>query len=208
GVRELALSRGYKRAGVDGVAQLLGVQGNSGDVDGSEPLLDLGLGARADVHEQLGAQDHVLLLLRQRREGLLAAVDDDGQLDGDEAADGGDALLAVEHLQVILAVVEASGDIGEIDQAERVALEHRLDDGHVLLAVAVDVVALVLGLDGQGAVETVEALALELVVDKALGNVVDGDLTKFGLHGSTLLGGRVQVTDENALVDSTHGVAD
>src|SRR3954452_7580171 len=50
------------------------------------------------------------------------------------------ALLAIKHLELI-------PDNVEIEQADRVAPEQRLDDGHVLLAVIVDVVALVLGLD-------------------------------------------------------------
>ena len=108
-----------------------------------------------------GLQDLLLLVLRQRREGLLLAVDLDRELAGHEAADARDALLAVEHLEHVVVDVE-------VDQPERVALQQRVDDGDVLLAVVVDVVALVLRLDDELAGQAEQTLALELVVDEAL----------------------------------------
>jgi len=57
----------------------------------------------------------------------------------------GDALLAVEHLELVLRALV------EVDQPERIALEQRFDDRLLLLAaiVGINVVALVLRLNGK-----------------------------------------------------------
>lgn len=67
----------------------------------------------------------------------------DGKLVGDEAADAGDPLLAVEHLEHVRA------DLVEVDQSERVALQERLNDRllALLAALGVDVVPLILRLN-------------------------------------------------------------
>ena len=70
----------------------------------------------------------------------------------------------------------------EVDEADRVALEERVDDGGVLLAVTINVVALVLRLDDEPASEAKQTLTFELVVDEALDDLVDGVVLKVGLQ--------------------------
>ena len=53
------------------------------------------------------------------------------------------ALLPVEHL------VHAVGVQDKIDQAQRIALQKGFHDRYVLFAVAVDIIALVFGLDDE-----------------------------------------------------------
>ena len=63
--------------------------------------------------------------------------------------------------------------VDEVDQAEWVPLEQRVDNGNILLAVVVDVVALELGLDDEVTVEAEQAFALQLVVHKPLDDLFD-----------------------------------
>ena len=64
--------------------------------------------------------------------------------------------------------------LNKVDDAQGVALQHRVDDCHIFLAVGIDVVALVFGLNGQFAIQTKQALTLQLVIDKALADVTNG----------------------------------
>ena len=82
GVGELSLRRRNERPRVDRVEQFLRVQGDSRDIDGAEPLLNLSLGALALVDQKRAVQELILVVLRQRREGLLSAVDRDGEVVG------------------------------------------------------------------------------------------------------------------------------
>src|SRR4051812_46044672 len=116
------------------------VERDAGDVDCAKPVLDLRLCAFALPDEQLAVEDPPPVVLGQRSERLLVAADLDRELAGDEPADARDALLAVENL-------EAASLNVEVDQPKRVALEQRVDDRDVFLAVVVDVVALELRLD-------------------------------------------------------------
>ena len=53
-------------------------------------------------------------------------------------------MLAVEHFECVAVDVE-------VDEAEGIALQERVDDGYILLAIVVDVVPLELGLDDESA---------------------------------------------------------
>ncbi len=69
-------------------------------------------------------------------------------------------------------------DFVEIDQPERVALEQRVDDRLLFLAAAIriDIVALVLRLDGELSAQPEQAFALQLIVHKPGTDVGDGDV--------------------------------
>ena len=168
-----------ERPVVGSVAQLLLGQRHTDDVDGTEPLLNLGGLALADINGQLGVVDALAQVVGQRVVIVRHAVDLHGKLvrQGHVAAEARDALLTVEHL------VHTVGVLDEVDEAERIPLEQRLDDRDVTLAVAVDVVALVLGLDDEPAIEAEQTLALALVEDEAPGDVSHGPIGfKFRNH--------------------------
>lgn len=66
----------------------------------------------------------------------------DCETSGNEPANAGDALLAIQNLETIT-------DLVEVEQTQRVATKERIDDGDVALPVGIDVVTLVFGLDGE-----------------------------------------------------------
>ena len=153
------------------------VQRHASDVDGLKPGLDLGFSTGADVDQDFRVQDEVLLILGQAREvhrHLL--VIDDRELPLYEATKAGDALLAVEDFEL------AVGGLVEVDQAQRIALEERVNDRSIATLLGVDVVALVLRLDRELAGEAVETLALEFVIGEALNDVADGVVLEVGFH--------------------------
>ena len=73
-----------------------------------------------------------------------------------------DTLLPIEHL------VPPIGRAVEIDKPYGVALEQRVHHRHVPFAIVIDVVPLVLRLDGELPVQPVEPPLLQLVVNKPL----------------------------------------
>ena len=121
-VAELGLGKRHERPGVDGVQELLGVERHAGDVDRLEPLLDLGLRALALVDQQFRVPNFGLLVGGQAVEVLRIAIIHDRELVRNEPSDTGDALLAVQHLELVLR------DFVEVDQPERIPLEQRVDD--------------------------------------------------------------------------------
>ena len=88
---------------------------------------------------------------------------------GHKAAQARDALLPVKHLVIVTHLIE-------IDDPKGIALQHRVNDGDITLAVGIDIVALVLGLDGQFSIHPEQALTLQLVIDKALANLANCDV--------------------------------
>ena len=171
------LQRCDKRTTVDGVVHLLVVERNTGDVDDLEPLLYLLLRAIADVERQGCLGEQLLQLRVERVIFLLAPVIAHCELVGEEAAEGSDALLTVEHLK------QSVRPAVKIDKAQWIAVQHRVDDRHVLAPVVVDVVALVLRLDYQPSVHAEESLSLLLVIDESLADVADGDVgMQFCIH--------------------------
>ena len=121
-VAELGLGKRHERPGVDGVQELLGVERHACDVDSLKPLLDLGLRALALVDQQFRVPNLGLLVGGQAVEVLRIAVIHDRELVRNEPSDTGDALLAVQHLELVLR------DFVEVDQPERIPLEQRVDD--------------------------------------------------------------------------------
>ena len=98
-ITEHALGCADKSAGIDGIAQFLLVERNTHDVDGLEPLFHFALFAFANVHQEFGIENELLLFLWETGEVLNVAVGIlDGKLTGDETPQRGDALLAVQHL--------------------------------------------------------------------------------------------------------------
>lgn len=137
------------------------------------PLLDFALGTVAYVDKQPVVENTLPLLGLKACEVLLhPELVLDGKLLGDETSDAGNALLSVED------IVAARLRLVEIDEADGVILQDALDDGYLLLAVVleVEVVALVFWLDGQLARPPEEALALQLVIDKAFAYLPDGQV--------------------------------
>ena len=93
--------------------------------------------------------------------------------------DTGDALLAVQHLVLV------RRHLIEVDQPERIALEQRMNHRLFPLAAAIgiEIVALVFRLNGQLAAQSEQALALQLVVNKPVTDVGDGDVgSQGGFH--------------------------
>ena len=80
------------------------------------------------------------------------------------------ALLSVKHF------VHPVGVLYKINQTERIALQQGLNHGNIALAVAVDIVALILGLDNELSAKTEQSLAFVLVEHKALTDVADGPI--------------------------------
>lgn len=105
-VRELSLRCRHERPGVERVEQFLLVQRDTRDIDGLEPLFDLGLGSLTYVHGELVLQDRLLVLHGERGERLLRAVQLDRELALYEAADARNPLLAIENLKVCPRIVE------------------------------------------------------------------------------------------------------
>ena len=96
-------------------------------------------------------------------------------------------MLAVQYLKLVL------GDFVEVDNPERISLEQRMDDGLLFLAPAlrIDVVALVLRLDGELPAKPEQPLALQLVVHKPVADIGDRDVfSKRGVHFLVFLAGR------------------
>ena len=146
------------------------VQVHAGDVDGLEPVLDFTLGALADVDEQTGVEHLVAVLLVEAVDVLLHPVLVlDGKFVGHEAAQARDALLPVKYLEIIAHLIE-------VDNPKGIALQHRINDGDITLAVGIDIVALVLGLDGEFTIHAEQAFTLQLVIDKALANLANSDV--------------------------------
>ena len=91
-----------------------------------------------------------MLISSKSAEVLLHAVFiSDGEFAGHETSEARDALLTVQNLEVIL------GDLVEIDQTKRIALQQRGNNCHVALAVCIDVVSLILRLDSEPSRETI-----------------------------------------------------
>ena len=170
-VRELLLRRSDEWTGVHGVQDLLGVQRQAGDVDGPKPVLDFPFSALAHIDEERRSKNLRLKVLVHGREiprpsGLV----DPSELLREVAPQGGDALLAVEHL------VTTVGGLGEIDQAERIAVQDGPDHVYLPLAsvLGVQVVALILRLDGQLAGKAVQAFSLVFIILEPLADIADG----------------------------------
>ena len=158
------------------------VQGYAGDVDRLKPGLDFGFSASADVDQDFRVQDEVLLILGEAREiHWHLFVIDDCELPLHEAAKTGDALLAIEDFEL------AVGGLVEVDETQRVALQERVNDRSIATLLGIDVIALVLRLNGQLAGETIETLAFELVVGEVLDDVADGVALEFSFHFAGLL---------------------
>src|SRR5688500_10753356 len=81
-----------------------------------------------------------------------------------------DALLAVQHLELVLA------EFVEVDQAERVPLEQRFDYRLLSPFFGIDVITLVLGLNGELSAQPKQALSLQVAVHKTVADVGDGDV--------------------------------
>ena len=186
-VAELFLGLRDERAGVDRVQQLLLIERHTGDVDRLEPLLDLRLGPFALVDQEFRVRNPLLLVGRQAVEHLRVGSVHDGELVRDEPPDTGDALLAVEHLELV------RSNRVEVDQPERIPLEQRVNDRLLALpaALGVDVVPLVLWLNGELPAQAEQAFAFELIVDEAVADVGDGEVgAEGGYHFFLPLVGR------------------
>ncbi len=163
-VAELGLCQRDKGARIDRVQKFLGLERNARDVDGLKPLLDLGFSALTDVNEHFGGEDYVLLILWKAIEGLGVAAIHDREFVCDEPPDARNALLAVQNLELIF------GDLVEVNQPQRIALQEGLNDRLFSFAIVfrIDVVALILWLDGELASQTEQPFALELIINEAL----------------------------------------
>ena len=75
--------------------------------------------------------------------------------------------------RVIAAVSEESGWPALV--GEGIPLQERINDSHVLLAICVDVVALVFGLDHELSSPSEKTFALELVVDEPVADIANGE---------------------------------
>lgn len=89
------------------------------DVNGLQPLLDLGLGAVAFVDQQFRVPNLGLLLDGQAVEVLRIAAVHDRELVPNEPSDTCDPLLVFQDFELALA------DFVEVDQPERISLEQR-----------------------------------------------------------------------------------
>ena len=84
-IAEHALGCADEWAGIDGIAQFLLVERNTHDVDGLEPLLHFALFALANIHQEFGIENELLLFLWETGEVLNVAVGIlDGKFSGDE----------------------------------------------------------------------------------------------------------------------------
>ena len=84
-IAEHALGCADKRAGIDGIAQFLLVERDTHDVDGLEPLFHFALFALANIHQEFGIENELLLFLWETGEVLNVAVGIlDGKFSGDE----------------------------------------------------------------------------------------------------------------------------
>ena len=120
------------------------IDGNAINIDDFEPIFDLGFLAFAFINEQFRFQDFGALIRRNPIKILLHPIFVlDGKFVGDKAPKTGDALLPVQDFQNIVTYLV------EIDQAQRITLEDGFDDRHIFFAVRIDIVALVLRLDGE-----------------------------------------------------------
>ena len=171
GIGEFFFGLGNERSGVNGVEDLLRIEGYADDVDGAEPVLDFLFRAFADVYQKFGTEELILLVLVEGAEipGLAVLVYP-GELLRDETAQGGDSLLPVQDFVAVFA------HLGEIDEAQRVAASDALDDIDFLFAAVfcIEIVALEFRLDGQSPGEPVQALAFVFVVLESLADVADG----------------------------------
>ncbi len=100
-VAELGLRKRHERTRIDSVQQLLFIEWHTCDVDGLKPLLDLALCTLALVDQQLRVSNLGLLVGGQTVEVLRIAVIHDRELVGNESPNTGDALLAVQHLELV-----------------------------------------------------------------------------------------------------------
>jgi len=171
-VAELGLRKRHERPGVDGVQQLLVVEWHTCDVDSLKPLFDLGLCAFTLVDEQFRVPNFGLLVGGKAVKVLWIAAIHDGELVRNEPSDARNPLLAVQYLELVLA------DFVEVDQAERVAIEKGVNDRLLFLASAIrlDIVPLVLRLNGKLSAQSVESLSLQLVVHKPIADVRHGNV--------------------------------
>ena len=178
-VAEFGLRQRRERPRVNGIQELLGVERHTCDVDRLEPLLDLSLGPLALVNQQSRAENLGPLVGGQAVEIFRIAVIHDRELVRNEPSDTGDTLLAVQHLELVLR------DFVEIDQSQRIPLEQRFDDRRLFLAAAIriEVVALVLRLNGELPAQPEKPFALQLVIHKPIADVGDGDVgSQRGIH--------------------------
>jgi len=73
-------------------------------------------------------------------------------------------------------------ELVEVDEPERVSLEERVDDCNIALAVRVDVVALVLGLDGEPTGKAEEPTPFKFVLDEPVSNFADCEVSQISFH--------------------------
>lgn len=170
-VGEHLLGFRHEGAGIDGVQRLLVVQGYTRDVDGLEPVLNLLLFAGAHIDEQFRVVQLLALLHGERGVVDRHAVGiHDGELARQETPDGGNALLSVQHF------IFPCGRLVEIDKSDGIALQQRLNHRHILLAVRIDVVALILRLNRELAAPAEQALCFQFRILEALANLLNCNL--------------------------------
>lgn len=130
-VGELGAGGRDEGPGIDGVEFLLLVDLYAADVDDLEPLFDLRLRPFADIGDEHGLADALLLLVAQRGEFEGQSAFHHAELVREEASEAGDALLSVEHFEASV------GEAVEVEQPEGIAFEHGVDDGGLLLSLSV-----------------------------------------------------------------------
>jgi hypothetical protein len=147
------------------------IEWNSGDIDRSEPFLDLTLCALALVDEEIGLEDFCLLIARDTTEVLLHPVLIlDCELACHIATNTRDTLLPIQYF-----IFSRTHSI-EVDQSERISLEDGLYHCDISLAIGIDIVPLILRLDRECARESKESLPFELVVDESIADISDSDV--------------------------------
>ena len=168
-VREYFTSHRYERAMIGSIPQFLLHQGNTRDVDSLKPRLNLTWLTFADVNSQRRVHNALLLVSVQTVEVARFTVQlyCKGPRFIHITGKGCNALLSVQDLVHPVSVFH------EINQAQRVAFQKGLDHSHIAFAVAIDVIALILGLDNELAVKAKQPLALVAVKHESFADIAD-----------------------------------
>ena len=182
GMGELFLEGFHLLAGIDTVEDFHVREGDTLHIDGLEPIVTHLFSPGADAYRDFRVKNLDLDFFREGIEVERVAVNFNGELFRAVADDGRKSLLTIQNFGHRLAVTGEVARKVEANHADGKALDDGVDDLDIALAVAVDVEALILGLDDDVPVKGIETLVLGCIEDGPVHEVTDFDGGVAGHH--------------------------
>ena len=153
-----------------GVSPFLWIERHTYNIDGFKPSFNLRLCALTHEYHKARFEYFLFQYIVEAGKVCFASVVQDREFIGYEAPEGGNALLAVQHFKL------PRWCQVEIDKSEGIAFEQGVDNGHVLFAVVVNIMALVFGLDSQLTIEAEKTSTLGFIIDNTLTDIAHSEV--------------------------------